>query len=624
MAVKISDLTPLAGNELASGDLFETTDVSASESKKITAENLAIGLAPFYYPRTDTEIANSITPTDYRYPPGNVMRYGAVADGDEVTPTDNLTAFNNAVLAGETGGTSNRGWTITIPRGDFYLSDTWHIYQHHTIIGAGGAYMQPDEAATILWFPQDTTGIRLYTSGYASPNGSAYHTSIRDLAVVAKAKGTTGHGIFATTSINMTNVYVGRFKEHGIYILAFAVGSGDGSDGLNLSDANLWRLYACGSTSNDGCGLYVRGADANAGSAIGCNFKTNGQWGIYDSSNLGNTYISCHINDNGDGSDGYGTIKTDSQSTFLDCYTEVGGKAGCEIAPGTLLIGGFTAGVENFPRAVICNADGSELPGNGLCTMKTTVSGGGIATVVVTNPGASLPSDCIIKVDDRTLGATKYGGSSGTGAVLTPNIVGGKLMSVTITDPGEDYEGSNRNGTRIIGRSEGIDLNGPVYMSNTLADTDHVKIIFGQFNGGLMMLEPALDSGNQLGLLNYDASYKCYNMSLGTGGTTMRRIVGYGTTALTGGRSSGLTPGATMYPSGIWLGDTTTGRNIRSASAMPTSGEYAQGDFVFNTAPAEAGSSSSKYVILGWSRLTTGTGHTLNTDWVQCRCLTGN
>lgn len=55
-------------------------------------------------------------------------------------------------------------------------------------------------------------------------------------------------------------------------------------------------------------------------------------------------------------------------------------------------------------------------------------------------------------------------------------------------------------------------------------------------------------------------------------------------------------------------------------TAAPTTGTWSQGDFVWNTAPAEAGSSSSKYVILGWVCTVSGTPGT----WLQCRTLTGN
>lgn len=55
-------------------------------------------------------------------------------------------------------------------------------------------------------------------------------------------------------------------------------------------------------------------------------------------------------------------------------------------------------------------------------------------------------------------------------------------------------------------------------------------------------------------------------------------------------------------------------------TAAPTTGDWAVGDFIKNTAPAEAGGAGSKYVIIGWICTVAGTPGT----WLQCRCLTGN
>ncbi len=57
-----------------------------------------------------------------------------------------------------------------------------------------------------------------------------------------------------------------------------------------------------------------------------------------------------------------------------------------------------------------------------------------------------------------------------------------------------------------------------------------------------------------------------------------------------------------------------------ATTAAPTTGTHAVGDFVRNSAPAELGSASSKYVIDGWTCVAGGTPGT----WVQKRSLTGN
>ena len=55
------------------------------------------------------------------------------------------------------------------------------------------------------------------------------------------------------------------------------------------------------------------------------------------------------------------------------------------------------------------------------------------------------------------------------------------------------------------------------------------------------------------------------------------------------------------------------------ATTAPTTGSHAKSEFVWNSAPSESGSAGSKYVILGWSCVTSGTPGT----WKECRCLTG-
>lgn len=57
-----------------------------------------------------------------------------------------------------------------------------------------------------------------------------------------------------------------------------------------------------------------------------------------------------------------------------------------------------------------------------------------------------------------------------------------------------------------------------------------------------------------------------------------------------------------------------------ATTAAPTTGTWIQGDEVRNSAPTEAGTASSKYVIVGWKCVASGTPGT----WVEMRCLTGN
>ena len=55
-------------------------------------------------------------------------------------------------------------------------------------------------------------------------------------------------------------------------------------------------------------------------------------------------------------------------------------------------------------------------------------------------------------------------------------------------------------------------------------------------------------------------------------------------------------------------------------TTAPTTGQWAQGDFVRNSLPSELGAPGTKYVIYGFLCTVGGTPGT----FVQCRFLTGN
>lgn len=59
------------------------------------------------------------------------------------------------------------------------------------------------------------------------------------------------------------------------------------------------------------------------------------------------------------------------------------------------------------------------------------------------------------------------------------------------------------------------------------------------------------------------------------------------------------------------------------AISMPSSGSYYAGSIVWKTNPSITGTTGSQYILNGWKRITTGSNHVLNTDWVEMHTLTG-
>lgn len=67
------------------------------------------------------------------------------------------------------------------------------------------------------------------------------------------------------------------------------------------------------------------------------------------------------------------------------------------------------------------------------------------------------------------------------------------------------------------------------------------------------------------------------------------------------------------------MADGKTSAIDNALTAAPTTGQYAQGDFVRNSAPTVLGSAGSQYTISGWRCVVAGSPGT----FVQCRDLTG-
>ena len=57
-----------------------------------------------------------------------------------------------------------------------------------------------------------------------------------------------------------------------------------------------------------------------------------------------------------------------------------------------------------------------------------------------------------------------------------------------------------------------------------------------------------------------------------------------------------------------------------TATAIPTSGSWAQGDEVINSNRTELGTAGAKYILMGWVCIAAGSPGT----WREMRVLTGN
>jgi len=93
----------------------------------------------------------------------------------------------------------------------------------------------------------------------------------------------------------LDNVWVQCFERHGIYV------SGDSTIWHTPpSQPDFWRFDRVSVNSNRGDGIFVKGADSNAGVGTMIDARANGLFGVQDNAQLGNTWIGIgtHTNHN--------------------------------------------------------------------------------------------------------------------------------------------------------------------------------------------------------------------------------------------------------------------------------------------------------------------------------------
>lgn len=200
----------------------------------------------------------------------NVKTYGAVADCDGTTGTDNLEAFSAAIAA------APQGSRVYIPAGRYYFSDTLTLDKVIDLdCGAGG--IPEGTLATELVFAAGKTGIDV-TADPGWRVGPLTLTSLSkgagpDSGIVARGP---GYG-------TLDRLTARGFGSHGIY---FRAGAGVGGGIVNNSVLIRPRAFR-----NRGDGVRLEGSDANAIVIIKPDVVANFGWGI----NLEGTAHTCVI-----------------------------------------------------------------------------------------------------------------------------------------------------------------------------------------------------------------------------------------------------------------------------------------------------------------------------------------
>ena len=434
--------TPTGGNE-GPGSLNATTLFENGIPVPVT--QAAIG--GLLYPLTAAEIATSVTPVNFQYAPGNVLRYGT-------NTTPGTTDMRPAIVNAHVVALAAAGAQVVFPTGTYYISTGIGWSPDVPVRGDGNVWITTAITSGILWQIStqfgtitepvaigagsttwmsgaftviNTTGINSNTAVaffYGSTIGSGQScVNVKTNNLRTKGWGTSG-GAGGALSFG-TNCYICTWDQY--------ESSGDAcSIYLQAGYTNLLERMIFTNSTFSGAASVVRAAAANLGGEfhfIGCSFD-------YSTTVLeSNTYqglslllTDCHLENNG------------AIAFFNPIGTSSGGSTGVTIILDSYDVLALSS---TYTNAMLVNlgancyiqSTGLSLTGNGTVFKFNSAASQGLIDPLVsyTGAGATLISNTVGAAVNNfpNLGAivaTSVGSYSGTkasiAAAASVNILG--------------------------------------------------------------------------------------------------------------------------------------------------------------------------------------------------------
>lgn len=512
----------------------------------------------------------------------NVRQAGAVGDG----VSDDSQAFLDAMAFASLNANSNDNATfgVIVPASDgaYYLGSTTLELKRTVHLVGQNAGQAGGKACRLLW-DANVTGIivhRANTIGATTESDpttlSASSSRIEGLSlesaggtIAGVTDATKGHGIWLRSRAVLQDLTITGFAGNGVHIVAQAGGSADVEGNANNWVINRARIALCHMN-----GVFVDGADTNAGHGQDIDVSSNGRWGIWDSSFLGNTWTACHtasngisnVGENGAGESSFITYGGERYCGNLDATeaelvaTTPGTDEGIWLHVGT---GGVGTGIPTWTAA---QPEGTYFAGGSFATDNAN--------------GRSVLDGCY-----RESG-------QGRAQIAKPTLVlGGNLA--------EDYTGT------AFGITGGGELRGVVALKNhdRFSPPRDLTLSFNASEGKLMKLQADGDATVGFNFFAWDETngqwLLCEHNNLASR-RPLRITTDLNTTKH--GRSVAQEGGALYLYKGFWIGNGSgQARWFGGFRSKPTNGDYARGDLMLNYNPKNPGE------VAGWRLTTAGT-----------------
>jgi hypothetical protein len=442
---------------------------------------------------------------------------------------------------------------IIFPGHQYYFSETLNLKNSFRLRGMDNGF--PAGNGTILRWPAGKTGIignaynttGLTAEGVPTTGGQSELIGFTLKGAYAGVEGEF-HAIHMRGTTTLRDIMIQDWPGDGIHIEGGAGTGGSTEGNANCFKLNDLRIQGCRN------GVYCDGADTNAGIGIGVDVSANRQWGIWDSSFLGNTWIGCH-------SDGNGLVPGTAPSVVSHAGNRYCVKTGQEAGASTNAPSGTTA--DNAWWYFI-GAGGVSAPNN-------------------------IPA--------WVTGTTYRAG----GAYRSDGVNGETLFLGCYSEGGQGYA-QGVSPTLSIGGGQGAPWKG---------NAVHVSNYLGRFSSIAPMSSRALDASQETRLesaadvhlrishatkapLEYTLAWINNNLIFNYQGAGASTHCAYEITGPSSPRNIGTHK--VNFPILFGIAD----KKMLNGAAVPASGTYVQGDICWNSAPAAGG-------VPGWICTTGGT-----------------
>jgi Pectate lyase superfamily protein/Right handed beta helix region len=598
-----------------------------------------IGLLLF--PQSTAELAAGVTPSTYVYPWGDVRRYGA----DPTGSADSTTAINNALLS---------NGQVYAPKGTYKCLTTLNMKSGQTFYGEGsatvltantGSQVQVEMSACIKSTLRDLAITNTAGSGGGHP-AAAYLLNCTACTVErVEMSGMWGFGVWIDCSNQCTifNNYLhdfqgaGNFGDIAIYCLSSTTAGAVGnviesnrcmgptnSFGIQLQDPdaatastgfprrNLITGNRIGTHIAYGIVHYMSGSSGSPPPPTDCNNQITNN---YIENISGTAFSDAGAGIYGVGIGNGGLVITGN--TIFNCCTAtltrslapagIGiNQVGLGLTPVLIANNNISGMSQGDGILVTTSPGGAEITGNSI-TMPSTNNGTGVGGATVLGAGIRVAASSNVDIGPNNVKAY------GTGAPVFIFTSGFNVSDISLT--GGNYSALNSNTANALQvtvdstfKVTRLTVTGGNYNNvSNVAGTAAVSLngcTVATLNGVTMNA-----SGTAPGLsVQASTQVRVSGGYINTGGTVAVFTAGTTTNSfLDKSVNWGNTTGATAS----FMSNSGTGFNVEANfSSVPSAGSWVAGDKAIHLGVTVG-------TAKGWTRVTTGSGNTLATDWIS-------